>query len=76
MLVEAACQGLGLVFCPIFLTAASLRAGRLVRVLPQWRFPLTVSAVFPNARHVPAKVRIFVDFLVAHFRRPPWADCI
>lgn len=75
MLVEAACQGLGLVFCPVFLTAASLRAGRLVRVLPEWRFPLTVSAVFPNARHVPAKVRIFVDFLVAHFRRAPWADC-
>jgi DNA-binding transcriptional LysR family regulator len=50
-------------------------AGRLQRVLPDWRFPLSVSAVFPNARHVPAKVRILVDFLVAHFQRPPWADC-
>lgn len=75
MLVEAACHGLGLVFCPIFFTAPCLRAGRLQRVLPGWRFPLAVSAVFPNARHVPAKVRIFVDFLVARFQIVPWADC-
>lgn len=75
MLVEAACQGLGLVFCPIFFTAANLRSGRLLRVLPEWRVPLSISAVFPNARHVPAKVRLFVDFLVAYFQRSPWADC-
>lgn len=74
MLVEAACQGLGLAFCPIFLSTVALREGRLQRVLPDWHFPLTVSAVLPNARHIPAKVRIFVDFLVAHFRRPPWAE--
>ena len=72
MLVAAACQGLGLVFCPLFFTAASLRQGCLVRVLPEWRIPLAISAVFPNARHVPAKVRIFVDYLVDHFRRPAW----
>ena len=74
ILVEAACHGLGLVFSPMFLTAANLRSGRLVRVLPDWQFPLAVSAMFPNARHIPAKVRIFVDFLVAHFQTNPWAD--
>ena len=76
MLIEAACQGLGLIFCPVFLLAESLRAGRLVRVLPTWSLPLAVSAVFPNARHVPAKVRLFVDFLVEHFLKPPWQDCL
>jgi DNA-binding transcriptional LysR family regulator len=75
MLVEAAAQGLGLVFVPLFLTAPALRAGRLVRVLPDWRFPLPISAVYPNARHVPAKVRLFVDFLVTRFDQPPWMDC-
>lgn len=75
MLVEAACHGLGLLFLPIFITAASLRKGRLVRVLPEWKYPVTIAAVFPNARHVPAKVRLFVDFLVAHFLIPPWSDC-
>lgn len=75
MLVAAACQGLGLVFCPIFFTAPGLRSGRLVRVLPEWRFPLSISAVYPNARHVPAKVRLFVDFLIGYFHHPSWADC-
>lgn len=75
ILVEAACQGLGIAFCPLFLTAAALRERRLVRVLPAWCMPLPISAVFPNARHVPAKVRLFVDFLVAHFQTPSWADC-
>lgn len=73
-LVEAASHGLGLVFVPVFHTLASLRAGRLVRVLPDWRLSLTVAAVFPNARHVPAKVRVFIDFLTAHFQKAPWAD--
>lgn len=76
VLVEAACQGLGILFLPIFITAGGLRSGRLVRVLPEWKFPVTVAAVFPNARHVPAKVRLFVDFLAAHFLIPPWSDCI
>ncbi len=75
ILVEAACQGLGVLFLPIFITAASLRKGRLVRLLPEWKYPVTVAAVFPNARHVSAKVRIFVDFLTAHFLIPPWSDC-
>lgn len=75
VLVEAACQGLGVLFLPIFITAGSLRTGRLVRVLPEWKFSVTVAAVFPNARHVPAKVRLFVDFLAAHFLIPPWSDC-
>ena len=76
LLVEAACRGLGLVLCPVFLTADALRKGDLVRVLPSWQFPLTVSAMFPNARYVPAKVRLFVDHLVAHFHCAPWADCL
>lgn len=75
VLVEAACQGHGLVFLPLFITAASLRAGRLVRLLREWKFTITIAAVYPNARHVPAKVRLFVDFLVEYFKNPPWADC-
>lgn len=75
LLAEAASQGLGLLFCPLFFVAPALRSGRLQRVLPAWGFPLSLSAVFPNARHIPAKVRLFVDHLVAHFQDPPWADC-
>ena len=54
ILVEAACRGLGLVYCP---------------------YTLTVSVVHPNVHHVPAKVRLFLEFLAAHFQSVPWADC-
>ncbi len=40
-----------------------LRTGRLVRVLTDWSLPRGgVHAVHPSGRHVPAKVRAFIDF--------------
>lgn len=73
MLVEAASRGLGVLNVPVFHSAQHLRDGRLRRVLPEWRWPVTVNAVFPSSRHLSAKVRVFVDFLMDHFRDPPWA---
>jgi DNA-binding transcriptional LysR family regulator len=73
VLIHAATRGLGILFMPVFHTAPHLRDGRLVSVLPEWRWPIAIHAVFPNARHLSAKVRVFVDFLVEHFRAPPWA---
>jgi len=29
-------------------------------------------AVFPSRRNLPAKVRVFIDFLVARFDAPYW----
>lgn len=73
MLVEAAMRGLGLIYAPVMLCAPELRAGRLVRVLPAWSFPMGVFAVYPPAPRVPAKTRVLVDFLVERLRVPPWA---
>lgn len=43
---------------------AEIRAGRLVRILENWSLPEGgVHAVYPPGRHVPAKVRAFVNFL-------------
>lgn len=37
--------------------------GRLVRLLPGWSLPVAgIHAVYPPGRHVPARVRAFVDF--------------
>lgn len=72
MLVEAAVQGHGLIFVPMFHVAEPLRAGRLQRVLPAWSWPVGVYAVYPPTTRVPAKVRLFVDFMVARLREPPW----
>jgi DNA-binding transcriptional LysR family regulator len=72
VLIEAACQGLGIAFLPVFHVAPYLHDGRLTRILPGWSQPTAVHVTFPEAPHVPAKVRLFVDFLVERFREPPW----
>lgn len=57
-------EGLGLSALASFATQRDLEQGRLVRVLSDWSLPRGgVHAVYPAARHVPAKVRALVDFL-------------
>ena len=46
--------------------------GELVRLLPDWQLPRGgIWAVHPPGRHVPAKVRAFIDFCRGMF--PPAA---
>ncbi|HEU4844576.1 MAG TPA: LysR family transcriptional regulator [Burkholderiaceae bacterium] len=70
----AALGGMGIIWQPTFLVGADLRAGRLLPVMPDYRLPdIDVLAVYPSRRHLSAKVRVMIDFLVAHFHgTPPW----
>lgn len=74
-LVAAAVAGQGLVYQPTFILADDLRAGRLVALrldTPPIELP-GIFAVYPGGRRPPAKVRAFVDFLVARYGpSPPW----
>ncbi|RZI45040.1 LysR family transcriptional regulator [Herbaspirillum sp. HC18] len=64
----AAIGGVGVIRQPLFLCAEDLRAGRLVEVLQDYRsYDLGVYAVYPSRKHLPAKVRTFVDFLAGVF---------
>ena len=74
VLCTAVEAGLGIVATPAFFVAESLRDGVLVEILSDWSLPSTdIHAVYPGNRYVPAKVRTFVDHLVAAFRpAPPW----
>ena len=68
MLAALTVEGLGVVFEPDFIVAPEVRAGRLVRLLPDYepaRSP--IAAVYPSRRHLSAKVRTFVDFLAERF---------
>jgi DNA-binding transcriptional LysR family regulator len=57
-------EGVGISTLPDYMLDADIRAGRLVRLLPNWSLPQGgVHAVYPNARYTSAKVRAFVDFL-------------
>jgi len=70
----AALAGHGIIWQPSFLIGADLVAGRLVRVMPGYHLPdIDIQAVYPSRRHLSAKVRAMVDFLVAAFHgTPPW----
>lgn len=65
----AALSGLGFAILPDFIAAADIEAGRLVPVLPD-RMPTGggIFAVYPHRRYLPAKVRVFVDYLAAWFK--------
>ncbi|MDJ1656151.1 LysR family transcriptional regulator [Raoultella sp. Ech2A] len=63
-LMAFALAGSGVALLPEWLVASALAQGRLVHLLPELSFPPQgVYAVYPDARHVPTRVRAFIDFL-------------
>ncbi|QBJ78449.1 LysR family transcriptional regulator [Aquitalea sp. USM4] len=68
ILTDAAVHGMGITRQPEFLLQQALESGQLQTILDDYRWScLDVSAVYPIRRHVPGKVRVFVDFLVDFF---------
>lgn len=66
----AALDGLGILAQPTYIIQEDLAAGRLVRVLDDWDLPrLTMSIAYPTKAFLPAKTRLFIDFLVEDFRQ-------
>ena len=74
ILLKAACAGSGIAALADFIISGALRSGRLRSVLPDWVIPETgVYALYPAAHHLPAKTRVFVDYLVEIFSpTAPW----
>lgn len=63
-----AVQGYGIAVSPRFICWRDLADGRLVQLLPQFTIePRALYAVYPASRFVPQRVRLFIDFLVAHY---------
>jgi DNA-binding transcriptional LysR family regulator len=74
-LSQAVLGGLGLALLPTFIVGSELQSGRLVEVLPGYvpveRF---IYAVHMPNRHLPQKVRAFIDFLRERFGEEPYWD--
>ena len=71
----AALAGLGVVVQPTFIVGDDVARGALQRVLANYTpRESTIHAVFPHNRHLSAKVRVFVDFLVDRFAPEPYWD--
>lgn len=68
LLIASAIAGLGLVMVPEFMLEPELAANRLMRVLSGYEGPLLdMWAAYPSRRHLPAKVRLFVEHLIDSF---------
>lgn len=68
LILAAALAGLGVAGLPSFVAAEALREGRLRHVLPEWHgTTLNLYAAMPTRKHLPARTRVFIDFLVERF---------
>lgn len=55
----------GIGYLPHWLIADELRAGQLVQLLPDYRLnAIALHAVYLDRRHLSAKIRSFIDFMV------------
>ncbi|WP_321817469.1 MULTISPECIES: LysR family transcriptional regulator [unclassified Paraburkholderia] len=72
---SAALAAMGIAVLPECLVTEDVRAGRLVRLLPQCelRDVHEVSLVYPGRHYLTMKVRRFIEFAVARYRSPATA---
>lgn len=65
---QAAVLGLGVALAPMPHVLAHLEQGRLVRLLPQWYADAgSISMYYSSRVLLPAKTRVFIDYVVAAF---------
>lgn len=72
--LRAAEAGLGIAHVPDFVAGPSLASGRIRALLCDFaETPGGIYALYPPGRHLAAKLRALIDFLVTRFHRPDWA---
>ena len=65
-LLEMTKAGLGISNSPSFFVKEALASGELVEILSEYKQkPLDIYVLYPNRRHLPAKVRAFIEFLAS-----------
>lgn len=68
VLRAAALSGMGVLIQPSYIVHDDIVAGRLVPVLDDWDLArLQINIAYPNRKYLSAKVRSFIDFMVAEF---------
>ena len=70
LLMRAAVDGAGVAVTSRLLAEEHLARGDLVHILPGWIFSrYTIYAALPSGRMLPARTRVFLDFLTEHVPR-------
>ncbi|WFS16667.1 LysR substrate-binding domain-containing protein [Pseudomonas sp. 905_Psudmo1] len=64
--LAAGLAGLGMLWLPHYMAKPHLASGELVRLFQDWQMkPMPMYLAFPPNRHVSAKLRVFIDWVVA-----------
>lgn len=64
--LAARLAGMGVLWLPCYMAEAHAARGELVPLFDGWRFdPMPMYVAFPPNRHVSAKLRVFIDWVVA-----------
>ncbi|WPC06812.1 LysR family transcriptional regulator [Pseudomonas benzenivorans] len=70
ILCDLLLAGSGIGALPSFIAQPLLDSGQLRRVLPAYHFPQRgIYALYSSSRHMPRKVRVFIDFLAEALSR-------
>ena len=73
VLHEWALAGRGLAWRSLWEVGQDLKEGRLTSVLDAWQAPpMGIYAVFPQRKHLPLRVRLFIDLLKETYSRPSY----
>ncbi len=68
--VAAGVAGLGALWLPEYMARPDIERGELVLLFPDWQLdPMPLYVAYPPNRHVSAKLRVFIDWVVALLRR-------
>lgn len=73
VLHDWALRSRGLAWRSLWEVEADVREGRLTTVLDAWQAsPMGIYAIFPQRRHLPLRVRLFIDLLKEHYGNPAY----
>lgn len=68
MLTHGVKAGLGIGYIPDYFALPMVAQGELKLVLPDWRSQArTMSMLYRDRDHLPMRVRLFIEFIMAHF---------
>ena len=63
--LAAGLAGLGIMWLPRYMSEAHLKTGELVALFEDWQLdPMPLYIAYPPNRHVSAKLRVFIDWVV------------
>lgn len=70
---DAATAGLGIARLPLWMAEHALKKGSLLLLLEKYAPPMYgIHIVFPSARNIPGKVKLFADFFQQELSRYPY----